>query len=366
MNKIFVGQFVSPEESFLDKRISQAGNNYQLKLVEMLSPDLSISLYPIFLRSQTKTILNSEKVVVVNNQSIFSTSINKLHRLVFDTIEVLSVIKKLKIQHAFFYNIDRQNIFLIYLTQFLLRKKVYLVLADYPYFENKSFFDKLANNIIRKTNGVIALNSNIKVNKNRQVLPGLLKADQIKRNVKPFLANNVLLSGSLGVTTGLEIALETFSKRSDYNLLITGKPYHYTESEFDTLINSYTSRFGNIKYLGLLDYEDYIAVLEKCDIALSLRNPDDLEHQFNFPSKILEYLSKSKLVISSLTYKDLPEDFLFISGFDSVSLGHALDKIKATDVKIISKLREDIFIYLQREFTEVMLQSICNKLIQNG
>jgi hypothetical protein len=118
--------------------------------------------------------------------------------------------------------------------------------------------------------------------------------------------------------------------------------------------------------LGLLDYGAYIAVLEKCDIALSLRNPSDLEHQFNFPSKILEYLSKSKLVISSLIYKDLPEDFLFISGFDSFSLGSTLDKIKAADETFVSQLRENIYTYLHSEFTESALKTISNKLIQNG
>lgn len=363
---IFVGQFVSQAESMLDKRISQAGNNYQLKLIEMLSPELIISLYPIFLRSKTETIINKEKVVVVNNQSIFPDSINKLYRLVFDTIKVLAVIKNSKIHHVFFYNIDRQNMLPLYLTHFLLGKKVYLVLADYPYFENKSFFDKWANKIIHKIDGVITLNSNIKININQQVLPGLLKADQIQRYTKPFLNNNVLLSGSLGATTGLEIALETFSARSDYNLLITGRPYNYSDTEFDTLINSYTSRFENIKYLGLLDYEAYIAVLETCDIALSLRNPIDLEHRFNFPSKILEYLSKSKLVISSLPYKDLPEDFLFISGFDATSLGNTLDNIKMAGPTSIIKLRENIYLYLYKEFTELALQDICNKLIKNG
>lgn len=367
MNKIFVGQFVSQEESMLDNRISQAGNNYQLKFLEMLTPELSISMYPIFFRSNSKTISNKKNVLVVNNnRSIFPVPINKVYRLIFDTIKVLLIIKGSKIKNVFFYNIDRHNILSIYFSKVLLGKKVYLVLADYPYFNNKSFFDKLANKIIYRIDGAITLNSNIKVTKNQQVLPGILKADHIHRDTKPFLNNNVLLSGSLGTTTGLEIALETFSLRSDFNLFITGRPYNYNESEFNSLINYYTNRFENIKYFGLISYEDYLEILEKCDIALSLRNPNDLEHQFNFPSKILEYLSKSKIVISSLTYKELPEDFLFISGFDSISLGTTLDRIKRADKAFVNKLRNDIYIYLQNKFTEKALESICNKLINNG
>jgi hypothetical protein len=81
-------------------------------------------------------------------------------------------------------------------------------------------------------------------------------------------------------------------------LFITGRPYEYKDSAFDELIEYYTSRFDNIKHLGLLDYEEYLVILDKCDIALSLRNPLDKEHQFNFPSKILEYLSKSKWIFN--------------------------------------------------------------------
>jgi hypothetical protein len=365
MKKIFVGQFVSQEESVLDKRISQAGNNYQLKFVEMLLPNLSISMYPIFLRSKTNTINSKENVVVVNNHSALPASFNKLYRLVFDTIKVLNIINISKIKHIFFYNIDRQNILPLYFTKFLLGKKVYLILADYSYFENKSLFDRLANKIIQKIDGVITLNSNMKVNDNQQVLPGLLKADQIHRNTKQFINNNILLSGSLGITTGLELALETFSQRTDYNLFITGRPYNYKETEFDQLIEYYTSRFYNIKYLGLLNYEQYLIILDKCDIALSLRNPIDEEHQFNFPSKILEYLSKSKLVISSIIYKDLPENFLFITDFNSQSLGSTLDKIKIIDKDYVNRFKENIYKYLHSEFTEGALQNICNKLIKN-
>lgn len=363
MSRIFVGQFISEEESLLDKRISQAGNNYQLKFIDMLSPEMSISLYPIFLKNKAKSIIGKRDVIVINNQSILPQALNKICRLLFDTIEALNLILKSNIDNVFFYNIDKQNILIIWLTKILFKKNVYIVLADYPYFQNKSLFDKFANTVIRKIDGVITLNSNTSVNRNQKNLPGLLRSNEIFYNTITRLNKNVLLSGSLGFSTGIEIALQTFSKKPDYNLYITGRPYNIPESEFDMLINSYTRKYNNIKYLGLLDFDGYKEVLNKCDIALSLRNPKDQEHRYNFPSKILEYLSHSKLVISSLHYSDLPKEFVFYSEFDVVSLHQQLDEIIGMDSNTIMNLKGSIFNYLKNNYTEEALRNICTQLI---
>lgn len=364
MSKIFVGQFVSQEESLEDKRISQAGNNYQLKLIRMLNPKLSISLYPIFLRYKSKSRLD-DSTIVINNQSKLPVSFNKFFKMIKDTFDALLIIKKFKQDNVLFYNIDKQNFLLVYLTKFFLKNKTFLVLADYPYFDNKSVFEKTANYLIKSLDGVLVLNSNIILNKNQLVLPGLLESHTITHNKNELFNNNVLLSGSLGVTTGLKIALETFAKKTEFNLYISGRPYNFSEEEFNTLIESYTNQYSNIKYFGLMSLEDYEQILDKCYIALSLRNPDDVEHQYNFPSKILEYLSKSKLVISTLEYKDLPADFLFHCEFSSESLTECLDYIEKMDVEKVSNLKNQIHNYLNANFTENKLIDICNQLI-NG
>lgn len=361
-DKIFIGQFVSLEESYSDVRISQAGNNYQLKLLSMLDPDLCISLYPIFLRLSNIKIFD-DKTIIINSCSSLPKKLHEFYRLINDTIKTVKILKRSKIQNAFFYNIDKQNFLLILLTKYLLKKKVFLFLADYPYYKNTNLFDKIVNHLIRNLNGVIVLNSNIKVNKNQKILPGLLQFSQIVCELKYPVNKNVIFSGSLGLTTGILVALETFSKKSDYNLYLTGRPYNFTDEEFQRLIKHYTKKFSNIKYLGLLDYEEYLKVLMNCDIALSLRNPRDIEHQYNFPSKILEYLSKSKIVISSLEYKDLPPELLFKTAFNSDDLGNCLDNISKLDNNKIYKIKKNVDQYLKDTFTEKKLNMICNDLI---
>jgi len=50
MNITFVGQHVTVKESMQHDKISQAGNIYQLKFIEILEPTFVISLLPIFVR----------------------------------------------------------------------------------------------------------------------------------------------------------------------------------------------------------------------------------------------------------------------------------------------------------------------------
>jgi hypothetical protein len=361
-NFVFVGQFVSKEDSLKDKRISQAGNNYQLKFVELLNPCLTITLLPIFIdiKGISKNPFNDNVKIIAH--TLGKGIINYIYRFVIDSLSTVFVIKRSKITNIFFYNLDKQNSTIIFIVKFLLKCKVYIIVADFSTYKNKSNFDKFCNWLLSKINGVIVFNSNIKVNYNQRISPGLISENEIVFPHKHNLNKNVIMSGSLGATNGLEIVLNAFKRKSDWNLYITGRLYRYTENEFNSLIQD-CHQYKNIHYMGLLSYEQYLNILDKCDITISLRNPNDLEHQYNFPSKILEYLSKSKLVISSILYDDLPKEFLFHSDFNPIALNKVLDKISSLDSDYINKLKLDIYNYLKMNYTQSSLLSICNALI---
>jgi len=349
---IFIGNFVSEEESLLDYRVSQAGNNFQIKLIHILSPDLVIKLVPIFFEFK-KIIKNPEaNHIQIISKSFFKGRLNYYYRFVFDTLKAIHKICQSKIRNVFFYNIDKQNFAIILYLFFLTRRKIFIIVADHSAFKKKSLFEKICIFLLKNVTGLIVLNSNIKINPVQITIAGLVEEKEILLNNNYPLNNNVLLSGSLGKTTGFELTLKTFAKRSDLNLFITGNPYKYSTIEFQEIINNYCSKCPNIKYLGLLTKDQYLDILNVCDIALSLRNPEDLEHQYNFPSKILEYLAKSKFVISTLEYNDLPQKIIFYSNFDSVALSETLDKIIHLDGAQIMKLRQEANEYLLKNFTE--------------
>jgi hypothetical protein len=84
MNKIVVGQFVSPEESILDKRFSQAGNNYVLKLIEFLDPKIAIILFPMFIRSSEINPVNTGKFVRIYRKTKLPYKLHSICRLIFN------------------------------------------------------------------------------------------------------------------------------------------------------------------------------------------------------------------------------------------------------------------------------------------
>jgi hypothetical protein len=361
-NFIFVGQFVSKEDSLKDSRISHAGNNYQLKFVELLNPRFTITLLPIFVNVEginRDSFSNNVKIIA---HSLGKGMINYIYRFVIDSLSAVFIIKKSKITNILFYNLDKQNSAIIFITKFLLRCKIYIIVADFSSYKNKSKFDKFCNWLLHKINGTIVFNSNIKVNSNQLLSPGLISENEIVFPKKHNLNKNVIMSGSLGTTTGFEVVLDTFKRKTEWNLYITGRLYKYTENEFNYLIQD-CHKYKNIHYMGLLSYEQYLSILDKCDTAISLRNPNDIEHQYNFPSKILEYLSKSKIVVSSIIYKDLPEEFLFYSEFNSISLSNVLDKVSYLAKEQIYELKFKVYCYLKTNFTQSSLLSICDNLM---
>tara|TARA_B110001450_G_scaffold238959_1_gene246413 strand:- start:1664 stop:2434 length:771 start_codon:yes stop_codon:yes gene_type:complete len=252
---------------------------------------------------------------------------------------------------------------LVCLVRLLLRRKTFVLVADHWSFNSSTFLERAINYILKKINGVIVLNSNIKVNVNQQLLPGLLIDDEIKIVKQNSINRNVLLSGSLGKTTGLILALECFSSNKTCDLYISGRPYGFKENEFNEIIESYTRKHQNIHFLGLLDYDSYLKLVDKCDIALSLRNPNDPEHQFNFPSKILEYLSKSKIVISSIHYRDINDDLLFNTEFNSKSLSSTLNIIFNLEEKQIMHYKRYVHKCLLSNFGSESLNGALTNLI---
>ena len=83
-----------------------------------------------------------------------------------------------------------------------------------------------------------------------------------------------------------------------------------------------------------MKYNDYISLLkDKIHICLSLRNPEYKENENNFPSKILEYFSYNKLVISTIKY---PE----IDSANNISINYNINEL----LKAISSIQKEPYL----------------------
>lgn len=362
---VFVGSFVKQSESIADQRFSQAGMLFQKKFIEFCEPNKTIALIPIFYNQKDDAVSEDIKLKTVyigsKNKVTEILSISKIIRIIKDTYLTTRLLSKEKTKNIFFYNIDIHNFIICFLAKYILRKKVYVVVADYVVYSSK-IFNWIYNFILKKIDGVIVLSPAVLCNTNSSMLLGLVRESQLKMCSITKLKKKVLLSGSLDETTGFSLALKYFSKRDDIELFITGKPLRYSKVEFEQLLEEYVIPSNNIHYLGLLEYSEYLEVLDKCDIALSLRNPNDSEHEYNFPSKILEYLAASKLVISTKKYSGISEGILYYSAFTLEGIDYAVEKILTESSLDLNARKKRTYDFLEDNFSKETLNTIISEL----
>ena len=213
----------------------------------------------------------------------------------------LAFSKKLKkSEKVILYNLDPINYLLILILLFV-KVEITVIVADYSY---QGLYRYLQKSILSfKRINIITLRQINELNSKR-IMPGIwteeIRYSPLKKQ------NSILLSGSVGSTTGLWLALEAFSSGhlQHYELNICGVLYQLTEkekNEFHRIIE----KSDNIHFFGLVKREVYQNLLDQAWIGLSLRDPQDKQHETNFPSKIIEYCMNGLWVISTLEYPEL-------------------------------------------------------------
>ena len=112
-----------------------------------------------------------------------------------------------------------------------------------------------------------------------------------------------MLSGVISAPiASTPMVLEAFSRMPDCILHITGNVF-----EGEDMIREYSARYPNIIHHGSLSLNDYLVIIHRVTYQLSTRNESYPENQFNFPSKIIESLLHNRIVISTMSYKQLGE-----------------------------------------------------------
>lgn len=350
MNNIdlFIGNFVDSNTKELPDGVSFAGNYYQEKIRLILNITYSLSLF----YGDNKNIYESSDEI--------EYVVLKRRRHVYNILYIIKNIRNLSKKRnrnktILFYNLSAYSLIYFIYYVFFVKSKVVVLLADSGFLLEKKVISRLISKALTHAYGILSVREIPEIRRFKskvEIMPGIISNDLLPVESKK-IPNTVLLSGSLGITTGLILALEYFSKQTQLKLNITGIPYLMSNLEFEKTLEKYKS--NNISYLGVLDYKDYISVLTSVEFTLSLRNPKEIEHQYNFPSKILEYMSYGNIVISSLKYPELIDDIYIKTEFSLNGLNECFEKILNTSIYERELLSSNARNFVKNHFSEEVL-----------
>lgn len=328
---------IVPNQLVVKLRASQAPNNFCFNLIENDAFDKTISLVPPSYFDEG--ICDESSIKYLGGKSSSSGFIKKLCT-VWNSIKAAWMVRGA--DNVWFYNICMANIVTYVLLRFVFRTRVYAILLDYAPEENKFSPNYYIPWLYSKAYGMISLSERTSIRHPYFMCKaGIIPLSRIKL-VKTYKQNkklSFLFSGSLDNYTGFPLALGVFKQLPDSELYISG---------IGDVNEQVLKQYSNIHYLGYLSYEDYLHLYDKVDVCLSLRNPDFEENMNNFPSKILEYFSYGKIVLSTLEYPEL-------SGFEYSRCKYSVEDLKR------------VILYLQNASVE-MLNTLCdnhNALITN-
>jgi glycosyltransferase involved in cell wall biosynthesis len=157
------------------------------------------------------------------------------------------------------------------------------------------FYAAMEKRVLGRINGAILVNS---VLKSRIRCPYMISrgGTTAKEGKMPKPAKgevkNFLFASTLDDQRGLPVLLQAMQYlKEDCRLYITGK------GELSASLSTITD--PRIQYLGYLTYEEYREVLKKAHVCICAQRSKASFGQVSFPSKIFEYLSEHKLVITS-------------------------------------------------------------------
>lgn len=321
--RVFVIQSV-PASILSKSNASQAAYNFCRKLIDVGIFDYTLSIVPADIKICSRDCVKDDAVEYLDFR-IFEVLrfVKYISVLVND---MLCVLKCASANKIWFYNITKTNFLAYVILRFLLRKSVFVIIADHS--PNASWWS-LSNCmewVLAKASGIISLSSRAyPLNENLIVIPGIESFDKKmllpRKNKSP--RKSFLFSGLLSNVTGIEMALKIFSKTDAVDLIVTGKKID--------LVEEYALAYQNIKYLGFLEYDEYLDVLKSVDYCLSFRDPSLAENIYNFPSKVIEYMAYGKSVISTIVYPELDGMMYHTVSFDECEIMALIKRLSFHD-----------------------------------
>lgn len=297
--RVFITHIL-PEDKILKYQLSVAACNFSWNLINGCVFNRFYSIMPAYVHSKLDDVIMPELVF-----SPFRDKGRILRRIAI-LHENLMIYRRLpKSCSVWLYNISSLNLPLFFLLRWFRKKtQVNVIVLDYT--PAKDLLSRLCLWALNHCNSTITLaQSPLFLVKNTVCLPGVTPNHFEDVFRQEHINNSFLLSGVLNERIAmLSMVLAAFSQMPELSLHITG----FVKDE--SLILQFKD-CKNIIYHGKVNYEEYLNIFHQCSFQLSTRNPNCLENQCNFPSKIMEALLHNRIIVSTLYYEQLRDIKIF-------------------------------------------------------
>ena len=312
MQRIFVTNIV-PHDKILKYNLSVASCNFSYNLIENGGFDKIYSILPTFVKGDVDTF----------EGLVYSTLRNGIFSRIAPIVENIQLFRKIpRDSSIWYYNCTILNVTLIMLLKFLKPSvQQQVIILDYT--PSKNLFNRFLLWVSNHVNGTICLaHSPLFTCKNSVCLPGVVPMDAPQYPTIEEIKNEFLISGALSDNIAmLPMLLEVFAELPYFTLHITGNAPNRE------LVARYATKHKNIIYHGMVSHAEYMQILHDTPFLLSTRNPEALENQCNFPSKIIEGLLHNRIILSTLHYAQINGIKYFKVGCDKGSLKKSLCEI---------------------------------------
>lgn len=186
------------------------------------------------------------------------------------------------------------------------KKRKILILADYTPVDEEVLKKKSYSFLIQKSfwryQKMVLLSEGakkyVKSNQEYVVIPGAIQWENFRNFTAPKKKEKItfLYSGILNHVTGVDILLDAFRKTENqsYELVLCGQG-----KELEEQIAIAVKDDSRIHFYGYVSRERYYELLQQADVCVNPRNMSLQQNQYNFPSKILEYIASGRIVVST-------------------------------------------------------------------
>ena len=323
MSLLFISSLVPDSSKYHNPAFTRSGQNVMKGIADALGKETSVELIsclplpsfpngPLWVRSSSDK--NDDGQVI---HFLPTINIIFLKNIIWGFSALIYILRWAKLHkdeplNILVYNIYLPIISLVYRAARISKSKIYAILYDLgvpPAHLNlgrlKMFgyrqFERIAYRFIPRLNGRIVINEKIvdeyAPGKDYLLIDGGINKDVIKKlfplAVSKYRTVTYVLAGMLWEQNGTKLLLDTLKLKPDLDIRVI---FAGGGIDVPKIIEAlkYDKR---IEYVGMLNMEDLFKIYEKADVLLNLRIEE--ENDMHFPSKLLEYMSMGKWVLST-------------------------------------------------------------------